>query len=67
MCNRIHFKNAGAANDTAALLKARGYFVSVLRSGCYYEGGRILELGDSALEFAIQVSNAFRFDVRLEG
>lgn len=66
MCNRLHYKDAGAANDTAALLRMRGYHVSVLRSGCVFEDGAILELGDSAYEFAIQISNAFRLDVRIE-
>ena len=66
MMNRLHYRDAGAANDTAALLRMRGYRVSVLKAGCSYAGGAILELGDSAFEFAVQISNAFRFDVKCE-
>lgn len=67
MCNRIHFQSAKAANGVASLLKMRGYHVSSLRNGCMFESGLILELGDNACDFALQVCDAFEFIATIEG
>lgn len=67
MCNRIHFQKAKQAQGVASLLKMRGYFVSVISNGCFYGDGLILQIGDSAFEFALQVCDAFEFIATIEG
>ena len=67
MCNRIHFQNAKQAQGVASLLKMRGYHVGTISNGCSFEKGLILEVGDSAFEFALQVCDAFEFLAVIEG
>lgn len=66
MCNRIHFASSKSGESVATLLTSRGYKVSVLRSGCVYIGGVILELGDNAFDFAIQIADAFHLGCKVE-
>lgn len=67
MCNRIHFQSAKQAKGVASLLKMRGYHANTISNGCYFERGLILEVGDSAFEFALQVCDAFEFIATIEG
>lgn len=67
MCNRIHFKSSADADKVRSLLVMRGYRVSVLKCGCMYQDGAILELGDSAYEFALQIADAFELLASIEG
>ena len=67
MCNRIHFQSAKQAKGVASLLKMRGYKVSTISNGCSFEKGLILEVGDNAFDFAIQVCDAFEFIAVIEG
>ena len=67
MCNRIHFKDAKQAQGVASLLKMRGYFVGTISNGCSFENGLILEVGESAFDFALQVCDAFEFIATIEG
>lgn len=66
MCNRLHFKKQDDAQNVRALLEKRGYSVQLLRSGCVYEGGLILELGESAFTFATQIAEVFHMECRVE-
>ncbi len=59
MCNRLHFEKTRDAYNVKALMEMRGYKVQVLRCGCIYEGGLILQLGESAFQFANQIVVAF--------
>lgn len=59
MCNRLHFKCMKQGMNVYSLLKMRGYKAYILKSGCLYSKGVILECGDSAFEFACQISDAF--------
>lgn len=67
MCNRIHFQKAKEAKGVESLLKMRGYFAHTVSNGCSFEKGLILEVGDSAFEFALQVCDAFEFIAIIEG
>ena len=66
MCNRLHFKSQNDAQNVRALLVLRGYSVQLLRSGCVYQGGLILELGESAFVFATQIAEVFNMECRVE-
>ena len=67
MCNRIHFKSSKDAAKVQSLLVMRGYHVCVVKNGCMYEDGTIMEVGDSAFEFALQISEAFGLLATIEG
>lgn len=66
MCNRLHFKKQNDAQNVRALLVKRGYGDQVLRSGCVFQGGLILELGESAFTFATQIAEVFNMECRVE-
>lgn len=66
MCNRLHFEKTKDAYNVKAVLEMRSYHVQVLRSGCVYKGGLILEMCESAFKLANQIVVAFSLDATIE-
>lgn len=66
MMNRIHFKNHIAAERVAKYLISRGNKVNQLSSGCIFESGKILEMGDSTFDNCCQLVDAFEIEVKIE-
>lgn len=66
MMNRIHYKNEMEALSTADLLTKRGYKNYILKNGCAFENGRILEMGDNAAALALDIASSFGLVVAIE-